>query len=83
MANEPDLRATLSEAWDIAQSSASTYVVLAHAFACHGDGSDCDGGLTCRPDRKRLEMLDIALDCFDAGETFRDFELAYSQRAPS
>ena len=60
-------RAALLEAWEIVHWEGDTAVVLRHAFTCHADGSDCDGGDTCRPDATRQKMLDVAYDVMTDG----------------
>jgi hypothetical protein len=77
--SDQTIKGRLAKAWDIATSfTGDAYIVAAHAFVCHADGSDCEaawiaerGGATgqgrailktCKPDHESLRMLDAALD---------------------
>lgn len=75
----------LVAAWDAAQAMPRTDagIAIAHAFVCHSDGSDCDGGATCSPDREALNMYNTAEEALEEGKSFETYALEWMKGAAS
>lgn len=97
MANAKTTVELLAEAWAIQHRpmTATDHIEESHAFACHSDGSVCDGK-TCTGNFRLLCMLSLALDmgsrdmCDDIGNriigksaTLDDFIAEWMRREPS
>lgn len=76
----------LKAAWDAVIAfdlSTLAGVVVAHEFVCHNDGSECDGGAACSPDREALNMYHAAENAREEGQTFEAFAAEWTKGATS
>ena len=70
---------TMQLAWEATEFpiESPAGVVLAHAFACHDDESECPGdGCNAKADRSNLDLMELARDIRAQGGDENEFIMA-------